>query len=1509
MKDALVVRNEKPSTNITVGSPFFQAKLHINQPDDIHEREADVMADRVVREQTVDTKNLFFQPVKPTLISRKCPSCEDEEIQQRKEDKTKEEESEPITGFVQRKCKACEEEENAQIQRKEKNRGDVNLSLVSEVIQSRGQALDSDTKQFMETRFGRDFSEIQIHNDTKAHRSAQDINARAYTHRNHIVFGEGEYNPNTQDGKKLIAHELTHTIQQGNSIQPKLIQRNALTEFVGNAWGASGGRAVNYIGDQIGDAIDYGEEQLTSVINYLAPGLLDFLRGDIIGILKDKLLTYIDSSFGGLISRIQVNGLAEVLQELFSTVLTGISEGMIGGCRAVAASAEKVFNFIKHLGGAALQRCRAFFNGLANQCTFIWNEYAKPALDFIKKYAGEAWDWVSDKARWIWEVTRPLREASTELITRAWNRVKQWFNIQWNNAVNLFDEYKNKIITAWNEIKGYIEPIMPVILALGATILLFSPVGPILVATAAGVGLWYSLEWLAKNWDSHIIGPMMQFLNDNIFPTLNRLHLLVANAFQTAMNWIADIFTRISNAAHRLYEIAVSTSLFITISNTLKRGSDFIKIQLDSILSYVRPIASRFRTRVISIWNILRPLAELIRQLLLIVFIGPLSILDDGVWNTLNFIVAKCLEIPCLREITQLLRIPTLMTYLGKFRIMMKQAWEIMLNPQPIIDEIKLFIEEQIDKIAPNAKSKLFQLAANTGLHLNILWDNYLSGMLTHIKDDWWNVVKTAIWEQLWPFEGLTTMSAAPSARTGLGKEIGDLFMHSGEAIRRFVRLDFEGSLENFLLALHNVTAIANRFYGWIALVIIMSETVMGAVGGAAAGGAGAIPGALAGFGAGMASAGTLGLYFLGATFVVDGLVLLNSIRLLHPVLEALEDEIKMRENDERYKRIAESTLMLGMMLAFLAIAAVGGKIASAFASRLSKFLPKDIRILIQNLRRYVEMGMRGERPILARGGPAYEGMPRLRTSERIPSSAHPEPILSERLPSSHAEPLPSERLPSELPNELRPADAAPYGPAVRERIPDAEVPPENIPPEGLTDRTGDSPAPEAYDGIGGDMRRLRERVNNPENIRPETDPNFSRDYDARVEVEGHTFRRDRRTGRWCRFSNELCNIESQPEINAAVDEVVPRSEGTPEPTAEVPAEVRPKAWDDATLTLDEFISSYRLRYPNSRLTNAELRVYFNENYRLNPETGALRRPISPSEAAPRESLPVAGSPEYARWSDYRFGDVNSPLCFEEGTQVKTPEGYCSIENLKVGQKVLSYNFESKSVNHSKVVTVYNNWTNMIYEIRLGKNTIRSTKNHPFWIEEEEKWYPACLLRVGMNLLNTNNELLPIISINIETINVNTFNIECVPNHNYYVGIDGILVHNDEHVSRFATVETYPSDIYVIKHNERVIYVGQTQMAGGAELRITDGHMRYPDSAVYRYLQSQGIDPSSPGFDYRAYLEVETPIRQRRMTPFEITMWEQRYIDANGGIGNLENRINAITRESYLQYRNLHNPC
>jgi hypothetical protein len=69
----------------------------------------------------------------------------------------------------------------------------------------------------MEPRFGHDFSHVRVHTDARAAESAAALNAHAYTVGNHVVFGNGHYLPGTSSGQQLIAHELTHVVQQGSS--------------------------------------------------------------------------------------------------------------------------------------------------------------------------------------------------------------------------------------------------------------------------------------------------------------------------------------------------------------------------------------------------------------------------------------------------------------------------------------------------------------------------------------------------------------------------------------------------------------------------------------------------------------------------------------------------------------------------------------------------------------------------------------------------------------------------------------------------------------------------------------------------------------------------------------------------------------------------------------------------------------------------------------------------------------------------------------------------------------------------------------------------------------------------------------------------------------------------------------------------------------------------------------------------------------------------------------------
>lgn len=88
---------------------------------------------------------------------------------------------------------------------------------VHETLRAPGRPLDGETRQAMETHFGHDFSQVRIHADRLAAQSADAVDAHAYTVGHHIAFAAGQFAPHTTGGRKLLAHELAHTIQQGHA--------------------------------------------------------------------------------------------------------------------------------------------------------------------------------------------------------------------------------------------------------------------------------------------------------------------------------------------------------------------------------------------------------------------------------------------------------------------------------------------------------------------------------------------------------------------------------------------------------------------------------------------------------------------------------------------------------------------------------------------------------------------------------------------------------------------------------------------------------------------------------------------------------------------------------------------------------------------------------------------------------------------------------------------------------------------------------------------------------------------------------------------------------------------------------------------------------------------------------------------------------------------------------------------------------------------------------------------
>jgi outer membrane protein OmpA-like peptidoglycan-associated protein len=220
----------------------IQTKLRVNTPGDAFEREADRIADQVVGMSPPlhgVTAPLPVTSVAAPLAQRKSTEPSSSPVfyaAQKSRGRAPPSFSnniDPSQGssclpLLQRKCACggsvpcsdCEDEPEKMAQRKSASGPEGRYRAGSDVLPQNlgfGRPLDDGIRLFMESRFGSDFSQVRVHDNAKAALAAHSVNALAYTVGRDIVFGEGRYVPSTLDGKKLLAHELTHVLQQDTS--------------------------------------------------------------------------------------------------------------------------------------------------------------------------------------------------------------------------------------------------------------------------------------------------------------------------------------------------------------------------------------------------------------------------------------------------------------------------------------------------------------------------------------------------------------------------------------------------------------------------------------------------------------------------------------------------------------------------------------------------------------------------------------------------------------------------------------------------------------------------------------------------------------------------------------------------------------------------------------------------------------------------------------------------------------------------------------------------------------------------------------------------------------------------------------------------------------------------------------------------------------------------------------------------------------------------------------------
>lgn len=221
-----------------------QTRLTVNAPGDVYEQEADRVAAQVLR-------------------------MSDEEVQTAR-----------VGEGIQRL--SVEEEEEELLQAKEESGATPEVTpdtqAAIDAMRGGGAPLDPATRAFMEPRFGHDFSQVRVHTDARAATVARSLDALAFTVGNDIAFAPGQYRPASDDGRALLAHELTHTLQQTGGAARVQRQENVNTGSPStNGSSSSGGRRMISYGSRGPDVAD--AQQLLNQHGAAPPLVIDGIFG------------------------------------------------------------------------------------------------------------------------------------------------------------------------------------------------------------------------------------------------------------------------------------------------------------------------------------------------------------------------------------------------------------------------------------------------------------------------------------------------------------------------------------------------------------------------------------------------------------------------------------------------------------------------------------------------------------------------------------------------------------------------------------------------------------------------------------------------------------------------------------------------------------------------------------------------------------------------------------------------------------------------------------------------------------------------------------------------------------------------------------------------------------------------------------------------------------------------------------------------------------------------------
>ena len=711
-----------------------------------------------------------------------------------------------VKAKLQRKCASCDDEEITTRLARTEAKGSatqLNSGVVHRALndQGAGQPLPEPTRIKMEHSFGVDLSDVRIHTGDTANAASRSVNAEAFTHGKSIYFAQGRFQSDSAAGIELLAHELTHVVQNrytsdspAAGINPSGLSLShagdpAEQEADNTAQAVSAGQPANVQGapaasvqreekgvlakawdwtanraEDAGGAIasgvkavgQFASDQLMSLLRTVAPQLADIIDEGPINFAKRKINEALDAhmpqALGGFSLGDLVDGVSGWLGDA-----AGFAKSLLKGdkadCGAFAGMMDKLTQFVTKLIDNPV--IGAFTSALTKVSDFIGKVIklvAEPIFDNIVKQVSGAWTVLKKVASTVSGWINKAKAAIGSL----WDELSKALGFDGTNEDGVWSHIKKVGSEIWEGIKSTLAPVIEPIKKVSSVVALVTPMGQIHAIVKYGPKLVKVVTWL---WDNGLNPDKIKEAPEEIRGMLDSLASGVdgfKGVLQSGLDWLAENLSALADTVLEVVGALTGLPLIGFAQSLFDSAQTALKALVTDIKKGAKDALAATEATVEKVSKFIEPYKEVISSFIFAIASPPMIPLIFAGWAWRK--IPQCIKIPILNfvldiAIAALSAIPALATFGSLWPLLKPGVLAFLGTLRAAEDDVKEKVSNKIAKVVSGASPEFLI--------------GFVKGFATGVWEGLTDPVK-AIWMVL---EGLDTATQYLTSLAGFGDE------------------------------------------------------------------------------------------------------------------------------------------------------------------------------------------------------------------------------------------------------------------------------------------------------------------------------------------------------------------------------------------------------------------------------------------------------------------------------------------------------------------------------------------------------------------------------------------------------------------------------------------------------------------------------------------------------------------------------------------------------------------